>query len=692
MKPLNIAFTIFLLCLLNNGISAQGKDFAIVYDGSAKTFKTTGLKPPPETTGTSDKKPPVWLLFWEFGDGHYAVQEQKEGKNPTMRHEYANPGLYKVRLYFTPLYARYVPKPPARTVSISVDDRHTGNPRESYPFRGKSRVNIATNANEEAIPGHNIRVAFGKEAKAPGHLLLLFNPTEANKKIGFDPFIISDEGGTLPDFHESILRKKTWSNFLRIAQGQLSSQDLDFIGDKVVNQYNDRVVFEVVKKDYPNAFYSLLVKEELGEKLSLVKKVSMAAIWVPEDGSFSRERDFQEFDLEVLDVHDPNKIIVNPRRLFFKRKSPKDVEVKVKFKNTGNGIVEEADIKLEVSKDFNVQGEGVISIDTTECDPPLNLYREGIDEEILRTVRWRTVPGKHKDSLIFTIKGLGLEKKEKGELIFNLKSSGDRPRSSKIDGGIYFIGATKIEKLSAARPTWRQKGFFLEVGSPLVQSMRFNRVSSNPDFSGEGEFNSAMYQERQTDNFFISLTRQNAPMENGLLYWDYGIRYSKSTVLSDDRIISNEEYELVKAQHLGLNASIGLQLKNIVRLKGSLGVDLPLSLTTYNSYDREPFFFTEANPTDFGILQEKDSRLATARPSYFTGVTAEFGFLHSISGGIRVNYHRSPEVYRRKSFESCFSTQNGTECYENPEISTSSNSTTLSVFLKFKLGTLGGKK
>ncbi|MEO0732140.1 MAG: hypothetical protein AAFZ52_04860 [Bacteroidota bacterium] len=684
-----ILFLVCSTCLL--GIAAQGDNFSVRYDADGKVFRVANLEPPPESKQSGSKKT-RWRIFWDFGDGHFAMQETKPNETaPSMEHNYATKGPHQVQVFLTPLYARYVAPAPAYTMEVNVPTGKQKTPKEKYEFTGKERVRISTDAHKEAIPGQTIRVAFGKQPRERGYLILFYNPIAAKDELNFDPFVIPETPGALPKYPSSVFVKQDWKTFEAAIKPKLDTGAMRRIGDKAFAEYGDRLIYQVVDADRANAFVSFTINKGLAGLRYLIEELSMAAIWVSDTGDFDPERDITELRMEVLKVHDPNRITVRPRKLFYKRRQPQDVTVKVTVKNVEDDFVDTAFLHLAVSKDLDVLGEDAIQIDYEKSEPQLELFAgPSNDPNAPSTVRWRTVPGKKQDSLIFTLRDIVLGKKEKAKLVFKLRSNKRRPRRSEIDGVVKFYGAEKPEPITEAKPSWRQKGLFLEVGTPV--SYTSNRRYERRGFTRE--YTSLLERNQLTDNFYLALTRQNSPLENEKFYWDYGLRYTKVNMLSQESLsFLDTESEQIEAQYAGLTFSGGIKIKNLALVKGSVGLDLPLTLSRsfINAADSLRMSFNE---TDHGIFQDKPSTIGTARPVFFTSLSLELANSRTISGGARIRYFNRSETYRAKEvIDYCDGDFNFSECtYLQEQEVVTTRSTALELYLKIKLGTFGGKK
>ncbi len=680
-------FLTFLLLPAVIFLSAQHCDF--YYDSFSREFVITWMDPP--ANPTSEKKSPRWLLFWEFGDGHYAMQEQEEGTLPRMQHEYARPGTYQVKLYVAPLYARAVPEAPLVTKTITADQ--LGKPDKEYDFEPGQDVTIETNANKEAIPKHTVRVAVSTKSNSGGHLILLYNNAGDVQKLNFSPFNDSQDPEDSPGlYYADFLTKTTWEDLQAKLPGLLSPSDLEFVVDQAVNEFDDKIVFKVANGGNFNAFYSLVVNKSLAAYRYRTESLKISALYVPDDQSFSRKKHLTDYNFKVEDVHDPNRITIEPRVIYYKRGQQQDLIGKIRYKNKGKGVVDTVRIGLTISKDLLAGPEDIV-IDTALCEPKVQVYRPGITPESERSVQWRRVESTGKDSLIFVIRNVGLMRKEKGLLVFKIPTHDKRPRDTEIDGGILFTGAPKDIPLSGARPKWRHKGLFLSVGYPLSQNITVNGIETFFDdgesFPNEYEVSADPITENITDNFSLQLTYQNAPMQRGWLAWGYGVGYTRQKFEYSFGEFVRDQTEIQQANIRGL---IGVQLQNLLRLSGHASLNFPLIVN--RSFINGFVIHSGGNGSParrYGMLQNREDQHQTSL-GFTTGLSVEIGDVHGIVGGARVNYTNFPVLFKNPSVEECFNVNTPNfYCNTLPALEVSTQMTTFELFLKLKLAAFGRK-
>ncbi len=103
--------------------------------------------------------------------------------------------------------------------------------------------------------------------------------------------------------------------------------------------------------------------------------------------------------MEILEVHDPNRIKVQKRKAYFLPKKPTRLEYKVDFQNKAKGTVEDVVIRVPVAEELNLN---TIEIMEDKIDPIVPACPEIETPQAETCYELETKTSSSQDSLIFT--------------------------------------------------------------------------------------------------------------------------------------------------------------------------------------------------------------------------------------------------------------------------------------------------
>jgi len=593
----------FFVCLLSN-LRAQ-EPTTLNYNQGTGQFSLPNLKPPKSTAiGDYKNKPGFWgIYFWDFGDGTYQIfdREKHTDEIPIPAHKYAVSKPYTVTLYLTPFYSFDKSKKLVCLIPVPVK----GKPDSEEDMEGKL-VNIETSTSNRIIPGHDARVAVHYEAPADGAgtLLLFYGKNTGIKNRVQNPLKIYEEGlhygelkynGIVNDFIKNNLRGDAAAAAMQLLTGSERYPQ--------VLAYN---IPKMKKGEQRRLFVTMHSNEKLETTRTANINLYITALWVPADAPFKRSAMLREMKFSLPPVHDPNNII-GPRRMYFRKGQPKQMEYEVNFLNIGKGMVRDVTITIP-AKGFDPNSlkliPGLMQPPCKEC--PAANFRDSV------CYQKKVYP----DSVVMTLYNIGLHPKKafskkysKGGFSFNVNSDGKfRPRS-KTNVKIGFLGGETMITPKAVTQ-WRHRALYIEPG----YAFGLNKQSTPDALDSTGS--------KALRRLNIAVGFQNAPLGRGWLWgWEAGINrqhffQDTTLILSGGQLNLNEapmyQTEVFDIVYLDVKAIGGFQLNPFLRLTGGLGASLPLlaRLDATASFNLNPYELLSAQSTlRYGLLQNRDEKV-----------------------------------------------------------------------------------
>lgn len=640
-------FPVFFL-LFTTFVCAQ----KVNYHPSTGQFSIDSLKPPKSTgVGEYKGKPGFWgIYFWDFGDGSYFLFEREKAEDKVIfpDHKYATDKPCTATVYLTPFYSFEK----ARKLTCLISNPVKGNPKSEDEMEGRL-VNIQTSTSNRIIPGHEARIAVHYEAPADGAgtLLLFYGKNTGLKSRVEHPAKFYDESR----YYNELKYNGVVQNFIKDnVRGDASAAAMQLLGN---NAYPDVAAFNIPamkKGEQRRLFFTMRSSEKLENARTSHVNIYVAALWIPAGVPFKRSTMLREMKFSLPPVHDPNNII-GPRRMYYRRGQPKELEYEVNFLNVGKGTVRDVKVTIPTR---GIQPQSIRVIPGLMEPPCQECPATGFEE----TVCWQKKI--YADSIVMTLYNIGLQPKKglfnkkysKGGFSFYVNSDGRfRPRS-KVNVKIDFRGGEPVVTRNAVTQ-WRHRALYLEPG----YNFGLNKSAVPADFDTTGG-NKAL---RPLN---IALGFQNAPLGRGLLWgWEAGINrqhFFQDTVLAvtnetldlfDGKIAQSEIFDIV---YLDAKAIVGYQLNPFIRASGGLGISLPLmarmdASATISSSQTSPV--TSTNTIRYGLLQGRDKGVFVFnqpldnRPS--PGLSAQWGFeaglLHVASLGFEHQLRFFPNFYKK---------------------------------------------
>ena len=123
--------------------------------------------------------------------------------------------------------------------------------------------------------------------------------------------------------------------------------------------------------------------------------------------------------MEVLEVHDPNRIKVLKGTAYYLPNKRTRLNYKVDFQNKAKGIVEDVTVYVPIGKELNIN---TIQIREDYLDPIVPACPEGEAPKAAACYQVETREAADRDSLVFTFQNIALEgTKSKG--FFRIKKA-----------------------------------------------------------------------------------------------------------------------------------------------------------------------------------------------------------------------------------------------------------------------------
>lgn len=636
MRKIFLFFS-FAFCF---SFSLNGQEFKYDYNSTKGIFQVDGEKWRLPVEVVNKKKRTRWSLFWEFGDGHYAIKQDSSKGFPYVKYLYAESREYPVRLYLTPFNATDLTPPPIKdTLDVFKINK---NYRKKYDLKDKKAINIVTNADNEAIPGHEVRVVVHyknvSQTATDGYLVFLYNNTYNVLEFGFNPLDYLDNS-------EGLYFKEQKKNPKKIKD--LLPQRIKLEKFYYGEMYKGFQAFKSKKlapDEERRLFLSIRINEDLKEDRDQNKKLKIAALWIPDHGDVQ----FNDYELTLQKVHDPNKIKVKLPNVIYRKGYPKTFEGVAQFRNTGQATVHKAIIRLDIPNDLNLN---TLRIHPERSNPPCSFcdssqllsQKPCIEREI------KKLPSAKDSSLFATFYGVNLGAREKGKIVFTIQSKDKRPHKTAVGGAVKFEGDEQWYCFTGAKTNWLHKSLQMTVGYNIMHGLN-SLEHQTGDFS---------------ENFSLRITRQVAPIDSGR-GWSHGLSLGYSSyklrreIDFESQQVPNaftpyRQTELFQFHNLDLQVFLGWQINNFFRIKGIGGLILPLSakLKVDGSVNGVQGQFR----SDFGFFAKKSSHsyfennkvdVFPVKVGFQVGLALEVIDIHSVSGGIQYSQQYYPTFSNNK--------------------------------------------
>ena len=610
----------------------------IFYDSNSSTFTLRPVPKIEKAAGAANE--PYWNYTWEFGDGNYA--DGKELNN--IKYTFQENGTYKVRLSLTPFYSVDTT---ILLISTQIKSEKKGI-RKKIPnttdLSPDKWVGLFSSTSDRAVPGHTTRLIARFHtpidlAGKDGFLLIAYNK-EKEEGLKFSPFsLLKDEIDTYG--HGKLAKVQDVINNIA------SSSAINYVENLQTQSSLLAIHYPNVRKDEEKRFFfSLRSVKELEDHTEKNRNLSVKFIWLPKQRSlFEEEKQVWEHKLIVLKVHDPNKIKVKPRKAYFRKNEPRELEYEVHFQNTARGSVKAVTIHLDWPKNLNPQSvKGELAIIGKDTVYPIRSFRDTLvrscyyidrnasDGKITIFFKNTQLHGTHDPSVP--------TKFSKGFIRYTAISNNTIVDKSTSRAAIIFDKVKPVETPNT-NTRWRHRSFGIVGGANLFGSIgAYQLLRDNP-------------LELFTGGLYIN----NLPIGKGW-GWEGEITYSSEkyqSINSTDTelgLISNDG--ILSMGFVDMNGLIHRQMNENISLGIGGGVSLPIlaeSAQTIELLEGDPIEIGNAAST-FGLFQSNkvnstldrllNESLESQKYFGFTGVARlkigwmrEFSF--AIEQKVRVN-------------------------------------------------------
>ena len=407
-------------------------------------------------------------FLWEFGDGHFAL-----GKEP--RYCYAEPGEYEVRVTITPYYSY----DPSRIISRNITIDRSCNEHRSYQSVSSKWVGVSTSANHELVPGHTITVVL--EYKTPhgkpstgGYLLFLHNDQRELESLDlkFDPLVYQYNTERL--FQASKMNSPFPDEWTGI-----SPTTKDYVYSLLDDYEVEAFECDLQPGKDNRVFLSITAASALDTNVIRGKKgkleVSIVAVWIPRNRTFDADLMVDVHKLEILSVHDPNKLsITKPRNVaYYHPRKSEELEFRIDFQNLGGRPVKQVDIIVPWNENLDYRTINVVSSDPDQksCPPCPPDFIPGQSSQ--SCLKLDTSMTRLNDSVTFRFHnislhgknepGLGGGKYTKGHVTYRVKSNKKTVDKTSSRAQIVFLGGDPLVT-GYDHKKWRHKSIGLKLG------------------------------------------------------------------------------------------------------------------------------------------------------------------------------------------------------------------------------------
>ncbi|HMQ46432.1 MAG TPA: PKD domain-containing protein [Saprospiraceae bacterium] len=624
---------------------SQCNDPVIRYDERSGKFTATNL--PTLTKSPGAKKEAEWGIYlWEFGDGHYSFEEK-----PT--HHYAKKGNYEVQLFLTPFYTSRGPEKYCREISVTPNGV-----LDQTPYDLKKRLAyIETNTANHIVPNHEIQMVmhYASNGVRNGHLFVFYNKKD-EKKGNLKPLELLRES---TPYQEGIISSGTVPSIIEkrlLGGAKVGVRNL-------YNEFEDVLAYRV--EGIPSGgqqrlFLGFQANAGLTKFQDKDIDLTVTLVWAPDSENFDPKKNRYDHTMQILSVHDPNRVKVKPNVAYYRKNYPKTINYHVDFQNTAKGRVKDVRVAFELDKSLDVQSATMtgLDIDMGACPTP---YRR---DTFIPCYEIKKVDKPIADSLIFVFHNIDLEgrrgflrsnKFTKAGFDFRLKSRDEKVGSTPLKANIIFQEVKPIET-NTARLRWRHQTLFLRPGLSLLPSINgFEDIAEGID-----------------QQLNIGIGYQNTPITTGKAY---GGELSYTTfhfgrTLSDVYAGAEENgfpegtlliaEEKAHIQYLEAKAWLGYQVHSWLRGYAGLGLSLPLSgrvdvKTRLADAENTYTILESEDEASFGLLKSREplsvfkGETELANSFGITGqLGVELGIMDVASLGVGREYRFFPVFYHKE--------------------------------------------
>lgn len=658
--PFILVYIITSIAAAPRAIKAQ----SIIYNENEHTFILEN-PPKPESFPGIENDPQWGIWMWEFGDGHYSMTQQPV-------HYYQDPGWYEVSVYLTPIYSLQQPFELKDIINVT----NASSKRISPPEENDKWVNIKSNAGDYLVVSHEMQfvVHYSASEQIPeGDLLLFFNNEKEKKGLSFDPLIYLDNKERY--YYREQMVKDVSPDYLNAFPGDFRDKAIE-----LYNEYNNTIAFKIPKMvagEERRLFLSIKSDDRLKEHRDKKRKLTIVALFVPSKTMFDKKKHLYTHEMEILKVHDPNKIKPQRNTIYYKKGKRKKLFYRIDFQNTGKDVVYNLSIDVPIKPPLDIT---TLTINQDSIKPYVEECPFYGSEDSLSCYTYEIIKASQgdTDTLRFNFHNIILkgsqesEKKEetKGAIGYTILTDGvTRSANAAKTGIIYFQGEPKGVKISRNSIKLREKKTFLKGGFLFTQNAR--NYSSPVNFRG--------------DQLDVGIGYLNAPIGTGFSYGG-GVYYTRMNFSGQDTTFllppaggTLFRSEKIDFKHLELRAELGYQISGIVRgfLEG--GVIFPIrSSIDLKAETRDQdgnLILQDDQSYSYGIFGNRKEGTIFNQPvdlkqsiGFVGGIGAEIGWLNRASIGVALEYRNFPN-----------------------SISRCSNFFSANVFLRIGLLTFGGK-
>jgi len=394
-------------------------------------------------------------------------------------------------------------------------------------------------------------------------------------------------------------------------------------------------------------FLTALGVDELQRNTGDNTELSFTALWLPADGTYKANNQKVKYSMKLLQVHDPNRLYVKPRRLYYKKGKVNTFEYELVFQNEAKGIVRDAKVSMYLGKGLDKSTLKVLSVNAIKKSQEWK--RDCNQIELNGSGRCFEIDtNSHPDSLHFIFHNIDLPgksffnpKKSKGYIKFIVQT--DKKVAKTISRAAIIFDGEDPMMTNKAKTKWRRRGLFLKAG--------LNLTAQGLDYLGA----EASYQ----DKLSIGLSYKDAPIGAGLS-WGFALDYTgfRMERFSEEAITSPlvpnggllSQVENLKMNFGEVKFHLGYQLGRVFRIYGTSGVSVPfaskfeLGANVKQNIDAAPLIedFAEG---EFGFLSKNleptifNKTINTKSFIGFVGgVGVELGAVNSFVFGLKSNY------------------------------------------------------
>jgi len=578
---------------------------------------------PPLNPWPESKEKPSWGIYlWEFGDGHFSFEEEPV-------HQYVKKGSYEVRLHLTPFYATNDP------VSLKARIEAPGKASRTpiYNLAGKKAL-LESNSSNYIVPEQAFQLVTHYEAptgfsgKQGGYLFVFYNKKQEISLL-YNAFELAGERTHYQE--KAISDKEALPTIINHLKGERQTAALD-----LANQYKGKLAYRIENMgpgEQRRLFLSLAASRHLKSQQDKNRELTVAMLWVPDAGNFSKEAYTHEHKMQILAVYDPNRIRVNPRIAYFRKGYPKTLYYRVEFQNKEEGRVRDVTLVAPVDKSLQLNTARIIAMDP-ELD---NCYGNYAGKDT-SCIRLETAEGLFQDTVRIFLRNVGLEGKKskgffqnkqstKGFVEFKIKTAEEKTGANRVRAHIHFDEVEPVETRNA-KTKWRRRAAYLRPAFPFGPAI----PGFDNDASGLG------------GRIHLAMGIQDAPVTTGLAYGAElgysGFRFFRqaATPLENDpqlppgALLVTEERS--RLSYLEPRAWGGYQLNGWLRGYAGAGLSIPASgRVDVQSSIRNPnndfIILQEDGGSRFGLFQSKEPLSIFESESELrnsVGFTWQFGF------------------------------------------------------------------